>query len=155
MSCRDHLKIHPAADLFPLMPPEELQALADDIKANGIQVPPELLVIDDEIQLIDGRNRLDAMELAGYTFEPSEGAQLAPPKATDPAGDGAYMDWRYNGKGGTKEVDPNELVISLNIHRRHLTTAQKGELIEKLLTADPSRSDRATTKIAQVSHVTV
>jgi hypothetical protein len=117
MSWRDHLKIHPAADLFPLMSPEDLQALADDIKVNEIRVPPELLVIDDEIQLIDGRNRLDAMELAGYTFEPSERPQLAPPKAIDPAdGAGTYMDWHYR-RGGTKEVDPNELVVSLNIHR--------------------------------------
>jgi hypothetical protein len=36
---RAHLKIHPAADLFPLLPPDELRALADDIKERGLRSP--------------------------------------------------------------------------------------------------------------------
>jgi hypothetical protein len=31
----EHLEIHPAAELFPLMSPAELKELADDIKKNG------------------------------------------------------------------------------------------------------------------------
>jgi hypothetical protein len=51
--------------------------------------------------------------------------------------------------------DPYDYVVSANIHRRHLTTAQRGELIAALLKAKPERSDRATAKIAQVSDKTV
>jgi hypothetical protein len=36
---RDVLKVHPAAELFPPMSPDELQALGEDIKANGLTAP--------------------------------------------------------------------------------------------------------------------
>src|SRR5438046_8328304 len=39
MSWRNVLKIHPAADLFPMMTADELKALGEDIKKNGLRVP--------------------------------------------------------------------------------------------------------------------
>jgi len=56
------MKVHPVADYFPMMPEEELQGLAEDIKANGLIHP---VIRDKEGQLIDGRNRLKACKMAG------------------------------------------------------------------------------------------
>ena len=39
MTWRDAYEVHPAADVFPMMSDEELDALAADIKANGLKVP--------------------------------------------------------------------------------------------------------------------
>lgn len=55
-------KVHPFADQFPLMPDDELDELAADIKENGLQYP---LVLDANGDLIDGRNRKAACERAG------------------------------------------------------------------------------------------
>lgn len=55
------LPVHPSADEFEMVSPEELQELADDIKANGLIHP---IVIQDGM-LIDGRNRLAACGIAG------------------------------------------------------------------------------------------
>ena len=41
-SWRDAIPIHPAADLLPLMSPDELRELADDIKKNGLRVKVEI-----------------------------------------------------------------------------------------------------------------
>ena len=41
-----------------------------------------------------------------------------------------------------KSVDPYGYVISVNLHRRHLTAEQKRELIAQLLKATPEKSDR-------------
>lgn len=57
-------EVHPAAELFPLMSDEELDALAADILANGLRQP---LVLDGEGRLLDGRNRLAACGRAGVT----------------------------------------------------------------------------------------
>jgi hypothetical protein len=38
-SWRDVLPVHPAADLFPMMSPDELKVLGEDIKRNGLEVP--------------------------------------------------------------------------------------------------------------------
>jgi pyruvoyl-dependent arginine decarboxylase (PvlArgDC) len=53
-----------------LLSKEALQELADDIKKNGLLEPPILWhdVDEDKVYLLDGRNRLDAMELAGIDF---------------------------------------------------------------------------------------
>jgi ParB-like chromosome segregation protein Spo0J len=69
------LKVHPAADLFPMLPEEELADLADDIKTNGLQHP---IVLDNMGVLIDGRNRLAACKLAGVDplFETMSGDAL-------------------------------------------------------------------------------
>jgi len=53
--------IHPAAEVLPMLPAKELQELADDIKARGLQVP--ITVCKGVV--VDGRNRLKACEIAG------------------------------------------------------------------------------------------
>ena len=69
----DGIPVHPVASLFPMIGDEELQALADDIKANGQREPIVLAhlngIQDDEVVLIDGRNRFRACEIAGVEPE--------------------------------------------------------------------------------------
>src|SRR5512132_1709751 len=66
-SWRDVLPVHPAADLFPMMSPDELIELGEDIRKNGLQFPIVILPVmnGDKIDhlLLDGRNRLDAMAM--------------------------------------------------------------------------------------------
>jgi hypothetical protein len=54
---------HEAAKLFPLLPQEELNELAEDIKANGLLNP--IVLLDGKI--LDGRNRAIACKTAGVT----------------------------------------------------------------------------------------
>src|SRR5699024_1792299 len=54
-------EVHPFADLFPMLPDDELHLLAEDIRTNGLQQP---LVIDSRGRLVAGRNRLRACEIA-------------------------------------------------------------------------------------------
>jgi hypothetical protein len=78
MSWRELLKVHPAAETFPLMGLAELKALGADIKANGLKVPIALLVgKNDKPSLLDGRNRLDAVELIGFKFSPGKPEKLS------------------------------------------------------------------------------
>jgi hypothetical protein len=37
MTWRDHLPVHPAAELFPALSPDDLRQLGEDIKANGVR----------------------------------------------------------------------------------------------------------------------
>jgi ParB-like nuclease domain len=62
------MKIHPVAEMFPMMSEEELDELAEDIKQNGLLNP---IIKDKDDVLIDGRNRLEACKRAGV--EPSFG----------------------------------------------------------------------------------
>jgi hypothetical protein len=120
-SWRNTLLIHPAAKLFPRMSADELKALGDDILRNGLQVPIALWaeLADGGKYVIDGVNRLDAMEMVGIPFDQMKGFQVMKP-----------------------ETDPYAFAISMNIERRHLTADQKRDLIAKVIKADPSKSDR-------------
>jgi hypothetical protein len=152
-SWRDVLPIHPAADLFPLMSPDELKVLGEDIKKNGLLTP---IVVwspiegSEEQYLLDGRNRIAAMEAAGGRIALK--------------GQAAAHVWRGYGPAyflygtaacGAPGFDPYEYVLSANIHRRHLTAKQKRELIAKVLKARPTSSDRQIAKITKASPTTV
>jgi hypothetical protein len=141
---RQHLRIHPAADLFPLISPAELKELGDDIKANGLLQPIVLWCDGDDYQLLDGRNRLDAMEAVG--MKPAKN-----PKAADLFGLFADVSMTVV----EAPIDPLDYVVSVNLRRRHLTAEQKRDLIAELLRLRPDRSNRQTAKIAQVDDKTV
>lgn len=158
-----NIDIHPAAELFPLLSSEDLDQLAEDIKKNGLQEP--VSIIEDGVDhprgkqiMLDGRNRLDAMELAGFQVLDRQGRLHKKWRGAK-----FYVGFFQSGQGlynpsidpFYKHVEAEAFIVSKNIHRRHLTQDQKRELIEKLLKAKPERSDRATAKLAKVDNKTV
>jgi hypothetical protein len=141
---RSRLKVHPAAEMFPLLPPDELRALADDIKANGLRQKATVWWDGHTPMLLDGRNRLDALELAGMLERA-------------PCGDVAEHLWEpvSNLYPNCEHLEPYALVIGLNIHRRHLSRDQKRDLIAKLLKLKPEKSNREIAATAKVDDKTV
>ena len=99
------LPVFPAADVFPMMTDDELQELAEDIKANGLHEPlvkaeidtPETPEQPKTMMLIDGRNRREACKIAGVVPETRV----------------------LNGP------DPKAFIISRNVHRRNMTRGQQ------------------------------
>jgi hypothetical protein len=145
-SWRDRIPVHPAADFFPMMSDDELLALGKDIKENGFRESITMfkakLEEDGPWMLLDGRNRLDAIERV--VEDPEERKELL------------EFAFRENPRlliGG--DIDPAALVISLNAHRCHLTSGQKCELIAKLLKQDPEQPDRYVAELVKVDHKTV
>jgi ParB-like chromosome segregation protein Spo0J len=111
-------KIHPFADTLPMLPDEELQKLADDIKANG----QRFSIVRWNGQVIDGRNRLRACEIAGVEpmFRDLE-------KDTLPT-----------------DLDVAKSIISSNLMRRHLTSSERAVIaVELLELAKPKTAAKA------------
>jgi ParB-like nuclease domain len=142
--------------------PAALKELAEDIKKNGLRVPivvwisredadhPERRREPKRYSLLDGRNRLDAMELAGVKFKLKWKHE--------------YCWWALEMPNNREDIvvkiagyygDPYEFVISANAHRRHLTPELKRELISKVLKAKPEKSDRQVAGIIKADHKTV
>jgi len=117
---------HPLAERFPLMEGDDLIKLANDISANGL-IEPIMLY---EGKILDGRNRYRACKIKKLKFVQAHFREL-------------------------RNKDPLAYVISANIHRRHLTTDQKRELLATLIKIDPSQSNRQIAEQAKVSHHTV
>ena len=112
--------MHPAADVFPMMSDEELAELGEDIKANGQTIPVVLEQRQTDPVLIDGRNRLEAME------------RSARPRTS--------VSDTFDCK------DPVTRIITLNIHRRHLTKQQQADLIVAAMKAGekPDQDDQVS-----------
>lgn len=157
MSWRDILPIHPAADALPLMPEDQLRELGEDIKKNGLTALPRLYhdVDANTFSLLDGRNRLDAMELVGMPdlvkrIEPEKPDR--PPfrwnlpfqklggRITEthvPVVDSWTESFSLNSETFEKGTgrrrpgpDPASYVISANLRRRHL---RPSELVQQAL----------------------
>lgn len=108
------MRAHPAADLFPMMDDRELSELAADIKAHGQRQPIVTMQHDGETVVLDGRNRFRACAIAGVE-----------PRMIPFGGD-----------------DPIALVISANMHRRHLEKSQRALIaleLEKLYAEDAAK----------------
>jgi hypothetical protein len=103
MATAPHYDFHPFAEIFPIIPADELDTLGKDIKQRGLQEPIVLF----EGKVLDGRNRYIAAQKIGHKFTADNFKYL-------PAG-----------------VDPRAFVISANILRRHLNAEQKRELIAR------------------------
>ena len=88
------MKFHAASTIFPMMNKEELAALEEDIRQNGLLEP--IVIFNGEV--LDGRNRITVCNKLGIT-----------PKTTE---------FHRNG------VSEYEFVLSRNLHRRHLTQGQ-------------------------------
>jgi ParB-like nuclease family protein len=149
---RDVMPVHPAADLFPRMSEQELRELGNDIKKHGLHSP---ITIYKEVgadgvhySMLDGINRLDAMELVGIKFNlhfTKNGFwMIQSPKIPIDAAFRRCV-WR----------NPLDFVLSANIKRRHLTAEQKRDLIEKVLKATPKKSDRQIADETKSNRTTV
>jgi len=119
------LTIHPLADALPEMLTDEYLELVADIKTNGLREP--LMLYENKI--LDGRHRYRACVELGITPN-------------------------TNTFTGTA-VDAKAYVVSLNVHRRHLTLDQKQKIAATELKRDPTQSDRAIGRKANVDNKTV
>jgi ParB/Sulfiredoxin domain len=137
------LAFHPLADIFPLMEGAEFDELVADIKKNGCREP---IVLYEE-KILDGRNRYRACRAAGVPFDTLRGLQVGRNIRSQSGG--------WHRQGIRDDKDALALVISANIHRRHLTTEQKRELIAKLIAMQPQRSNRQIASEVKVSPTTV
>jgi DNA-binding Lrp family transcriptional regulator len=159
-SWRERVKVHPAADLFPMMPNEELIALGKDIAEHGLR-HHLIFYCDrvkknrndyprpDEMILLDGRNRLVAMECAGISLFNDKTGAFEPDAAVDYE-DPVKIIWR--GIGADEDFDPYAYVISTNVHRRHLSIEDKEKIAADVLKARPERSNREVAKMVKLSH---
>ena len=96
------MKFHPVSEIFPLMQGQEFAELVEDIRTNGLHEP--IWIYQNAI--IDGRNRYRACEAAGIDCPARQ----------------------YEGE----EADLIRFVLSLNLHRRHLSETQRAMVAEKL-----------------------
>jgi hypothetical protein len=106
---------HPSADVFPMLPDDELRELMADIEDNGGLRELPVVWRDPDVGrylLIDGRNRCEALERLGRPL-PVAPRRFGPDEVPDPA--------RY--------------VISANVRRRHLSEADRVLLAARALEA--------------------
>jgi hypothetical protein len=164
-SWRDVYKVHPAADLFPMLPDDELRKLAEDIKKNGLKEKivlwsPGLPKLDEktkrhtnEVYLLDGRNRLAAMELCGLdavTYHPDRIYWIPDKLGSGCVGNDASIHYfeltksyplTFGKNAGLGEgkiepaVDACAFILSRNVYRRHLTKEKQADLIVKVMKA--------------------
>lgn len=99
------VRFHPLAALLPWLAPAEMDALREDIGANGVREPIVFL----GAELLDGRHRYQCARDLGLPY---------------PRRDFGDLD--------SDGPDPLAFVISLNLARRHLSEAQRASVAAKL-----------------------
>jgi hypothetical protein len=146
-SWRDLIKVHEACEAFPPVSAEESREIGSDIRNHSLYERVAMLRDLDtgKLALLDGKTRLDAIEREGFILTvDDEGGPLAD------FGNGPESIYRV-----VETDDPVAFVKSANLHRRHMTGAQKRKAIDDLLKAHPEKTDRQIAREAKVSHPTV
>lgn len=105
------LEFHPVANIFPLMEGQEFEDLCEDIEANGLREP---ICLHPDGRIIDGRNRYRGCVAVGVEPESYEWSE--------------------------EEYGPLvAFVLSLNLHRRHLTESQRAMVAAEIANLDKGR----------------
>jgi hypothetical protein len=115
---------------LPPLPPDQYEALRQNISVNGVLVP---IIVDSDgprRQIIDGSHRKKIADELGYDC----------PEIV---------------QSGLDEEEKRTLARALNLARRQLTTDQKRQLIADQLEETPDRTNRWIAKMLGVSHPTV
>lgn len=99
----EELEFHPVADIFPMMSEREFADLTADIAEHGLREP---VWLHRDGRIIDGRNRYLACQEAGL-----------PPVFRSYEGDDSKL---------------VALVVSLNLHRRHLNESQRAMVAARI-----------------------
>jgi hypothetical protein len=119
---------HPFANMFPMIEGQEFENLKGSIAKSGILEPIRLY----QGMILDGRNRYAAGKACGHQFTPKD-----------------FKEWF-----GTIE-EAETWVLETNLHRRHLTSKQKQEMVRARIKKYPGLSNRQIAKQLGVSHTMV
>jgi ParB/Sulfiredoxin domain len=111
------MKIHPFAEIFPLLDGPALEELTEDIKTHGLREP----IITFRGAILDGRNRFIACQKANVK-----------PTFTVYTGD---------------EKSALAWVVSANIHRRHLTVEQRAFAASRIAALREGANQHSSGKI--------
>ena len=114
--------------VMPSLSPEEYAELKTDIASRGVMVPIEF---DEAGNVLDGYHRLQICQELGI------------------------KDYPKVIRAGMTEAEKLTHARKLNIARRHLTSAQKRDLIGDNLKTSPEKSDRQHAQELGVSPTTV
>jgi hypothetical protein len=150
-SWRGVLPVHPACEIIPAYDDSKLIKLGRDLKASGgMKIPIIVLVQPGGTHaLVDGRSRLDALCHVGIKFEIKviDGHVVVDAPGYDiPAPMEIVPDENFN---------VYAFVLSTNLHRRHLKNKDKRTITIKVITIQPTLSDRAIARMAGVDGKTV
>lgn len=104
---------HPVAELFPLLEGDAFEELKADIRENGLRVP---IVVTSNGVILDGRNRWRACQAVDAASRDSLPAK-------------SRLQYEVVDLPAASQAD---FVLSLNVHRRHLTTGQRAMLAARL-----------------------
>ena len=122
------MKIHPVAQLFPMLSDAELGDLAENIKKTGLINP----CVKQDDMLLDGRNRIAACKLAKVE-----------PRFIEYTGDspvafiiGANLARRHLDKGQkialALEIEPHFAEEAEKIRREKIGASRRGEMVENV-----------------------
>lgn len=105
-------KAHPLAAVFPLLKGDEFQALIDDIEQHGLSAP---VLVTPDGTILDGRNRYRACKAIADRRTGPHLTELLKTRTIDVPAD-----------------EQVRIILSLNVHRRHLTASQRAMTAARL-----------------------
>ena len=119
-------KVHPLADLFPDLPPDEFEKLKADIHLHGQQDP---IVLNEHDMVLDGRHRLKACMQLGVEprlmwLHNTQLQQLQSLKEVSKARKFILQKFPWE----TSPMTDADYIWSKNVLRRHLTDDQRAML---------------------------